>query len=123
MNIYKKGDVVEGCVTGFEKYGMFLSFENGYTGLIHISELSEHFVKDVMDYGNIGDVVPCVILDCDEENKKLKCSIRNTDYGNFIDRKIDHGFAPLKKQLPIWMEERIESIKKETNDIKESENE
>ena len=49
MNEYKKGDIITGKVTGFEKYGIFLAFENGYTGLIHISELSENFVKDVTE--------------------------------------------------------------------------
>ena len=110
MNIYKKGDVVEGCVTGFEKYGMFLSFENGYTGLIHISELSEHFVKNVSDYARIGDIIPCVILEVDIKNKKLKCSIKNTDYALEKESNINHGFAPLRNQLPIWMDKKLKEL-------------
>lgn len=123
MNNYKKGDIVKGIVTGFEKYGIFLSFEDGYVGLIHISELSEHYVKNVMEYGSIGDIIPCIIVEIDEENKKLKCSIKNTDYGLKKDSLIDHGFAPLKKQLPIWMDEKIKeyNIEKivETNNFNE----
>lgn len=107
MNEYKKGDIITGKVTGFEKYGIFLAFENGYTGLIHISELSEHFVKDVTEYANLGESIPCVILEIDEEEKKMKCSIKNTEYAIQKDLLIDHGFAPLKKQLPIWMDEKI----------------
>ena len=38
MKNYQKGEVVKGTVTGFEKYGIFLSFDEEYTGLIHISE-------------------------------------------------------------------------------------
>ena len=104
---YKKGDIVKGVVTGFEKYGIFLSFESEYVGLIHISELSEHFVRDVTDYASLGDIVPCVILEVDDEQKKLKCSIKNTEYALQKDAFIDHGFAPLKKQLPIWMNEKM----------------
>ena len=104
---YKKGEVSNGRVTGLEKYGVFLSFDDQYIGLIHISELSEHFVKDVSLYANIGDVIPCVILDVDDESKQLKCSIKNTEYGREKDSHIDHGFAPLKKQLPIWMDEKL----------------
>ena len=104
---YQKGEVVEGCVTGIEKYGIFLSFDDDYIGLIHISELSEHFVKDVTLYATLGEKVPCVILDVDEDTKQLKCSIKNTDYGREKDSHIDHGFAPLKKQLPIWMDEKL----------------
>ncbi len=110
MSNYNKNDLVTGEVTGIETYGVFLSFENGYSGLIHISELSEHFVSNVEEYAQIGDKIPCKILDVDESCKKLKCSIRNTEYGIKKDMEIDHGFAPLKKQLPIWMEEKLEKM-------------
>ena len=107
METYQVGKVVYGSVTGLENYGIFLTFENGYNGLIHISELSEHFVKNVGDYARIGDVIPCVILEIDESQKQIKCSIKNTDYANLKEADINHGFAPLKKQLPIWMEEKM----------------
>ena len=103
---YKEGDTVEGIVTGLENYGIFLSFGD-YVGLIHISELSEHFVSDVSLYASIGDRIPCTIIEVDEENKRLKCSLKNTEYGLEKDLNIDHGFSPLRKQLPIWMEEKI----------------
>lgn len=104
---YQIGDIAYGVVTGFEKYGIFLSFEGNYVGLIHISELSDHFVKDVSQYASVGEKIPCVIIECDDENKKLKCSIKNTDYALQKDALIDHGFAPLKKLLPIWIDEKL----------------
>ncbi len=110
METYQVGKVAYGSVTGLEKYGIFLVFDDGYTGLIHISELSEHFVKNVGDYAQIGDVIPCVILEIDEATKQMKCSIKNTDYGKEKDIDIDHGFAPLKKQLPIWMAEKLKEL-------------
>lgn len=110
MKHYQKGTMEKGIVTGIENYGIFLSFEDGFTGLIHISELSDHFVKDVSEYACIGEEVLCFIIDCDLLNKKLKCSIRNTDFGRAKDQNIDHGFAPLKRQLPIWMEEKLKDM-------------
>lgn len=110
---YEPGDIVEGIVTGFEKYGIFLSFEGDYIGLIHISELSEHFVKDVTMYAAIGEKIPCRILECDNRNRKLKCSIKNTDFSESKDSFINHGFAPLKKQLPIWIDKKLKEY--ETN--------
>lgn len=103
---YKVGELVEGIVTGIEEYGIFLSFGE-YTGLIHISELSEHFVSDVSLYANIGDKIPCTIIEIDEQNMRLKCSLKNTTYGEEKDFNINHGFSPLKKQLPKWIEEKI----------------
>ena len=110
MRNYKVGDFIEGIVTGIEKYGIFLSFDE-YVGLIHISELSNHYVSDVSMYAKIGERIPCVILEIDEENKRLKCSLKNTEYGEKKDFNINHGFAPLRKQLPIWMEEKIKEYK------------
>ena len=110
METYQIGEVAYGSVTGLENYGIFLTFDDGYTGLIHISELSEHFVKNVGDYAQIGDVIPCIILEIDENVKQMKCSIKNTDYAIDKETYIDHGFAPLKKQLPIWMEEKLKDL-------------
>ena len=110
MDNLEKEALITGIVTGIESYGVFLSFPNDYNGLIHISELSEHFVCNIEEYASIGEEITCRILEIDSENKKLKCSIRNTEYGIKKDMEIDHGFAPLKKQLPIWVEEKLENM-------------
>ncbi len=105
MKNFKIGNTIEAIVTGIEKYGIFIAFDD-YVGLIHISELSDHFVSDVSLYAKVGEKIPCTILEIDANNKRLKCSLKNTEYGEKKDYEIDHGFAPLKKQLPIWMEEK-----------------
>lgn len=110
METYQKGEVAYGTVTGIEDYGIFLTFDSNYTGLIHISELSIHYVKEVSVYAKVGDVIPCIILDIDEESKKMKCSIKNTDYALEKESYINHGFAPLKKQLPIWIQEKVKEL-------------
>lgn len=110
---YKVGDIVKGVVSGLENYGIFMSFDDDYTGLIHISEISDHFVSDITKYATIGDIIPCYILEVDDENKKIKGNLKNTSYGIEKDALIDHGFGPLKKQLPIWMENELKKIDKE----------
>ena len=45
MEDFKVGSVVLGEVTGIESYGIFVKLNNGYSGLIHISEITEKFVK------------------------------------------------------------------------------
>ncbi len=111
MTIYQKDELIKGKISGFENYGIFLTFDNDYTGLIHISELSNYFVKDVHDYGILGEEVCCRILEVDEKSKKIRCTIKDTPYGNHKDLEIDHGFMPLKKQLPIWMEEKLDQMR------------
>jgi len=40
MVVYEKGSIYKGEVTSVESYGAFVKLENGYSGLIHISEIS-----------------------------------------------------------------------------------
>ena len=58
-----KGDSVKGKVTGVEKYGIFLLMEDGYTGLIHISEISDKFVRNVADYVQVNDEIYAKVIE------------------------------------------------------------
>ena len=44
------GNVVEGVVTGITNFGAFVELPEGKTGLIHISEVADVYVKDVHDF-------------------------------------------------------------------------
>ena len=44
MEKFKPGDIIKGQVTGITPYGVFVSLEDDYTGLVHISEVSDKFV-------------------------------------------------------------------------------
>ena len=63
MNQYKKGQIVKGCVTGIENYGIFVSLDDYYSGLIHISEISDFFVKNPADYVHIGETIRARVVD------------------------------------------------------------
>ena len=41
------GSIVEGVVTGITKFGAFVELPGGVTGLVHISEVADAYVKDV----------------------------------------------------------------------------
>ena len=58
----KKGDIVVGKVTGITNYGVFMSFDNGYVGMVHISEISYDYVKDISEYINVGDEIEVRII-------------------------------------------------------------
>jgi general stress protein 13 len=101
-----KGDSVKGKVTGVEKYGIFLLMEDGYTGLIHISEISDKFVRNVADYVQVNDEIYAKVIEIDEENKRYKLSIKNYDYREGKSNVIDvNGFTPLAEALPNWIDE------------------
>lgn len=109
MNQYKKGEIVTGCVTGIEKYGIFVSLDEYYSGLIHISEISDFFVKNPADYVYVGETIRALIVDdSDLESYHLKLSIKNIDY-KFSKKKrkkiveTTSGFSSLQEALPTWI--------------------
>ncbi len=123
MTKYQKGSVIRGTVTGIESYGVFVSCDEYYSGLIHISEISYGFVKNITDYVNIGDVIYVEILDVDESLGQLKLSIKNIDYKynrKAKRRRIQEtplGFNTLAYNLPIWVEKGLKKVKKVPNTI------
>ena len=50
MEKYSKDEIIEGLVTGIEKYGIFVGLDEYYSGLIHISEISDDFVRNINNY-------------------------------------------------------------------------
>lgn len=115
---YKINDIIKVQVTGIEKYGIFVITENNYLGLIHISEISQLFVKNIKDYAKENEIINAKIIDIDNEKKQLKLSIKNIDYR--INKKnkthiveTSNGFTTLKNNLDIWIAEKKEEISKE----------
>ena len=56
------GTIVEGKVSGITNFGAFVDLPNGKTGMVHISEVSTDFVKDIKDYLKIGQVIKAKII-------------------------------------------------------------
>jgi len=109
---YEKGKIVTGQVTGIEKYGIFISLDEFYSGLIHISEISDGFVKNIKDYVEIGETIKAKVVDTDEDNYHVKLSIKNINYKikkrNSIPLKETKlGFKLLEENLPIWIDKKI----------------
>ena len=111
MAKYKKGDIVSGYVTGIEKYGIFICIDEKYSGLIHISEISSNFVKNVHDYVKIGEIINAKVLE-DENNGQIKLTIKDFDYR--IARKKNNkiietttGFSTLLTMLNEWIARKI----------------
>lgn len=120
---YSKGKIVKGVVSGIESYGAFVKLDEYYSGLIHISEVSNGFVKDINDYMKIGDEIYVEILNIDEDLSQMKLSIKNISYKQGTKsrkRKIvetNSGFRTLERNLPHWIEENLKNHKKHINCI------
>lgn len=71
-------DVMCGKVTAIMNFGAFVLLEDGTSGLVHISEISKNFVKDVNDFLWVGQQVRVVSLATDHDGKK-RLSIKKAD--------------------------------------------
>ena len=104
----KTNDVIHVTVTGFAPYGIFVKYED-YVGLIHISEVSKKFVRDVSRYASVDEIISVKVLEVDEKLKRIKCSLKRMydNYDNYAGNYLEEGrgFVPLKEALPKWIRE------------------
>ncbi|MEK4230434.1 S1 domain-containing post-transcriptional regulator GSP13 [Solibacillus sp. FSL H8-0538] len=117
---YEVGDVLTGKVTGIQPYGAFVALDEQTQGLVHISEITYGFVKDVGEFLKVGDEITVKVLEVDETSKKISLSIRILqeappqrkkevlprkslqDRVNEVDAD---GFQLLKDKLQEWIEQ------------------
>lgn len=111
MNAFKIGDIVPGVVTGIESYGIFVSLNDQCSGLIHISEISDYFVRNINDYVDLNETIHVKIIDIDSSKGHYKLSIKNIKYrdrnkgsNKIIETK--SGFSNLEKALSVWISEK-----------------
>ena len=63
------GKIVEGRVSGITNFGAFVELPGGKSGLVHISEVSRDYVKDINEHLKVGDTVKVKIMNVDPGGK------------------------------------------------------
>ena len=58
----KVGEIVTGKVSGITGFGAFIDLGDHKNGLVHISEVSDGFIKDIHDVLNVGDDVKVKVM-------------------------------------------------------------
>lgn len=113
---FTTGEILQGKVTGIQPYGAFVALDNKTQGLVHISEVTHGYVKDIHDYLAVGDEVNVKILHVDLDNNKVSLSIRATEEAPVEENKTANstknqqdnstgGFNTLKDKLEEWVEQ------------------
>lgn len=69
------GSKVSGKISGITNFGAFVDLGDKKTGLVHISEVSDGFVKDIHDVLTVGDTVTVKVLSVGDDGK-ISLSIR-----------------------------------------------
>lgn len=73
----KPGMVLTGTVRNVADFGAFVDVGVHQDGLVHISELSDKYVRNPMDVVSVGDIVKVRVLAVDVERKRISLSIKN----------------------------------------------
>lgn len=106
----KKGDIVQGRVTAIKPYGAFVQIDDNTSGMVHISEISHRFVKDVSKHLEVGKLYNFEVLSFEEDGKVNLTMKRRKPRKKRMNIHLKDGFLPLRKKLNKW----IDSYRKKT---------
>ncbi len=112
----KIGDILEGTIVRvYPRYAIML-FDNGETGLLHISELSKRFVVDLPATLLVGSIHKVKVIEIDEKNHSMKVSKKKLDESerhHYLKKKKvpyrEADFTALRDNLAKWIEEENSS--------------
>ena len=72
----KEGMILTGTIRNVIDFGAFVDIGVKHDGLVHISELSDKFVRNPSDFVSIGDIVKVKVIGIDNERQKVKLSMK-----------------------------------------------
>jgi len=129
---FETGNILTGKVTGIQPYGAFVALDENTQGLVHISEITHGYVKDINDHLKVGDEIKVKVLSVDEQAGKIGLSIKATEEqpaqqavrakkprkrqaaaAIIADGDGQQGFNTLKDKLQEWIDQsQREEVKK-----------
>lgn len=106
------GSIVEGKVTGITNFGAFVELSNGKTGLVHISEVADAYVKDIKDFLNENDTIKVKVINVSEG--KIGLSIKQVNPKPPRERRPHRRAA--RAPRPVDFEERLSRFMKDSDE-------
>ena len=113
MSLPKVGDLAIGTVVKVAQSYAILLFDEGWTGLLHISELSNSFIHSFTSFVKIGSIYHVKVISVDESTGAVRVSLKqvtpNERKKSFRHRQVADStidFSELEKRLPKWIEEQ-----------------
>ncbi|ADQ15388.1 S1 RNA-binding domain-containing protein [Halanaerobium hydrogeniformans] len=105
------GSIVDGKVTGITNFGAFVELESGETGLVHISEVANTYVKDISNFLKEDDDVKVKVINIDDDGK-IGLSIKQLeDPGDRIDHAPEMSFEEKMDRFLKQSSERQQDLK------------
>lgn len=95
------GKVVTGKVTGITHFGAFIDLGDRKTGLVHISEISDSYIKDINDVLTVGDEVEVRVLTIADDGK-IGLSIRKAQENATEDSQSQRQHKPAPRSTTAY---------------------
>ncbi len=96
------GAILEGKVTGITNFGAFVELPDKTTGMVHISEVSSTFIKDIHEKISEGDVVKVKVIDINDKGKIALSIKKALPQEEESKPKRPAGDKPKRSQPPVW---------------------
>ena len=120
---YEVGQLIIGRVEAVKPYALFLVFEDDVKGLLHISEISDSYIRDIEKFGTVGDEMRVKVLSIDEHNGFMRVSMKqvpeeerystHTNDKRHIPEVDNASFQDLEEHLPGWIQDTLAKAKEE----------
>lgn len=120
---YEVGQLIIGTVTKIKPYAIFMQFDGGVEGLLHISEISDAYIRDIEKYASKGDQIKVMVVSVDSANGFLRVSLKKVPEEEAFTTHVNTGrqslksneddFKPLADHLEGWIKTTLEKAKEE----------
>lgn len=110
------GEILEGTISGITGFGAFIDLPGEKTGLVHISEVSTEFVKDIREHLSVGQKVKVKVMRL-ADNGHVALSIRRAlAPAPDAKRPFRSGGAPKARSGPKTFEEMMSTFKQSSEE-------
>ena len=110
------GSKLQGKVTGITNFGAFVELEKGTTGLVHISEVADNYVKDINEHLTVGDEIKVKVINV-EKDGKIGLSIKKAKERPVRQKNTRERTENFESKISRFLkdsEDRLASLKKHT---------
>ena len=108
------GSKLQGKITGITNFGAFVELSEGKTGLVHISEVADNYVKDINEHLTVGEQVIVKVINVGEDGK-IGLSIKKAKENPKQDRRKNNN-NPKNRNHAESFEEKMNRFLKDSED-------
>ncbi|MDD2480585.1 MAG: S1 domain-containing RNA-binding protein [Lutispora sp.] len=112
----EEGMIVDGIVANITKFGAFVQLSGGKTGLVHISEIADTYIKDINSYLKEKQAVRVKVLNVDRDGK-INLSIKQAQIIKKSTKPVEIDWQQeSKKNQSGNFEDRLSKFMKESDE-------